>query len=104
MGRGLAIYTAGGVAAFLAPYVPTGKPGSLAPDVRASLEQALRRPDGFASDEARRQGVARTPGVQITYKTLYPRVRTRFRAKLKRPRPSHPKKRCGTPGSSSARP
>jgi hypothetical protein len=36
--------------------------------------------------------VARTHGVQIKYKTLYTLVRTRFRAKLKVPRPSHTKK------------
>jgi transposase len=92
IGRWLAIYAAGGLAALLATYVPAGTPVSLAPDVLASLEQALRRPEGFASYEALRQGVARTHGVQIKYKTLYTLVRTRFRTKLKVPRPSHTKK------------
>jgi transposase len=92
IGRWLAIYAAGGLAALLATYVPAGKPVSLAPDVLASLEQALRRPEGFASYEALRQWVARTHGVQIKYKTLYTLVRTRFRTKLKVPRPSHTKK------------
>ena len=31
VGRGLALYAAGGLAAWLATYVPTGKPVSLAP-------------------------------------------------------------------------
>jgi hypothetical protein len=78
--------------AFLAIYVPAGKPISLAPAVLASLEQVLRRPEGFGLDEARRPWVRRTHGVEVQYKTLYTLVRTRFRAKLKVPRPSHTKK------------
>jgi hypothetical protein len=47
----------------------------------------------LASGQAHdRQGVARTHGVQIQDKTLYTLVRTRFRTKLKVPRPSHTKK------------
>jgi transposase len=92
IGRWLAIYAAGGLGALLATYVPAGKPVSLAPAVLASLEQALRRPEGFASYEALRQWVAQTHHVQINYKTLYTIVRTRFRTKLKVPRPSHTKK------------
>jgi Homeodomain-like domain len=53
----LAVYATGGLAAWLAIYVPLGTPVSLAPVVRVSLEQALRRPEGFASYEALRQGV-----------------------------------------------
>jgi transposase len=92
IGRWLALYAAGGVDALLATYVPAGKPVSLAPAVLASLEQALRRPEGFASYEALRQWVAQTHHVQVKYKTLYTIVRTRFRTKLKVPRPSHTKK------------
>jgi transposase len=92
IGRWLALYSAGGVNALLAIYVPAGKPVSLAPAVLASLEQALHRPEGFASYEALRQWVRRTHGVEVNYKTLYRLVRTRFRAKLKVPRPSHTKK------------
>jgi transposase len=88
----LAVYAAGGLAALLATYVPRGKPVSLAPAVLASLEQALHRPEGFTSYEALRQWVRRTHGVEVKYKTLYTLVRTRFRAKLKVPRPSHTKK------------
>jgi transposase len=92
IGRWLAVYAAGGLDALLATYVPPGKPVSLAPQVLASLEQALHRPEGFASYEALRQWVRRTHGVEVKYKTLYTIVRTRFRAKLKVPRPSHTKK------------
>ncbi len=92
IGHWLALYESGGLAALLATYVPQGKPVSLAPAGLASLEQALRRPGGFASYEALRQWVRRTHGVEVKYKTLYTLVRTRFRAKLKVPRPSHTKK------------
>jgi hypothetical protein len=65
----------------------------LPPAVLASVEQALHRPEGFASYEALRQWIAQAHGVQVNYKTLYTMVRTRFKAKLKVPRPSHTKKR-----------
>ena len=90
--RWLAHYATGGLEALLATYSPAGKPVSLAPAVLASLEQALRRPEGFASYEALRQWVAQTHGVWIKYKTLYTLVRTRVQTTLKVPRPSHTKK------------
>jgi transposase len=90
--RWLAIYASGGLDALLATYVPAGKPVSLAPAVLASLEQALRRPAGFASYEALRRWLRQTHGVEVKDKALYSIVRTRFRAKLKVPRPSHTKK------------
>jgi hypothetical protein len=82
----------GGLAALLATDVAQGKPVSLAPAVLASLEQALRRPGGFASYEALRQWGRRAHGVEVKDKTLYTLVRTRFRAKRKVPRPSHTQK------------
>jgi transposase len=88
----LAVYAAGGLAALLATYAPRGKAVSLAPAVLASLEQALRRPEGFASYEARRQWVRQTHGVEVKYKTLDTLVRVHFRATLKVPRPSHTNK------------
>ena len=90
--RWLARYAIGGLDALLATDIPAGKPVSLAPAVLASLEQALRRPVGFASYETLRQWVHQTHGVEVKYKTLDTIVRTRFRAKLKVPRPSHTKK------------
>ena len=82
IGRWLALYAAGGLDALLATCIPPGKPVSLAPQVLASLEQALHRPEGFASYEELRQWVRRTHGVEVKYETLYTSVRTRFRARL----------------------
>ncbi len=91
IGRWLARYAAGGLEALLATYLPTGKPVSLAPPVLASLENALHRPEGFASYEALRQWVRQTHGVEVKYKTLYTLVRVRFKAKRKVARPRHTK-------------
>ena len=95
IGRWLATYATGGLSALLDIYVPAGKQPSLAPEVLASIEQVLHRPDGFASYEELRQWVERTHGVVVKYKTLYTVVRTRFKAKLKVPRPSHTQKPDG---------
>jgi transposase len=92
IGHWLALYESGGLEAWLAMSVPAGKPVSLAPEVLASIAQALRAPAGFASYEALRQWVKQTHHVEVNYHTLYTIVRTRFRAKLKVPRPSHTKK------------
>ncbi len=92
IGRWLATYQSGGLRALLDIYVPAGKPPSLAPEVLASIEQALHRAEGFRSYEELRQWVERTHQVHVKYKTLYSLVRTRFQAKLKVPRPSHIKK------------
>ena len=92
IGHWLASYEAGGSETLLAIYVPAGKPLSLPPDVLAAIEQALRQPAGFASYEALRQWVRQTYQLEVNYHTLYTIVRTRFKAKLKVPRPSHTKK------------
>jgi transposase len=91
IGHWLAIYAVGGLDALLDLYVPPGKSVSLAPDVLAGLAQALRQPAGFASYEALRQWVQQTYHVEVNYHTLYTIVRTRFKTKLKIPRPSHTK-------------
>ena len=92
IGRWLASYASGGLDALLTIYVAKGKPVSLAPDVLSSIEQALRQPTGFASYHALQQGVRQEHGLDVKYKTLYSIVRTRFKTKLKVPRPSHTKK------------
>jgi transposase len=92
IGHWLTLYEVGGLGALLARYVPAGKPLSLPPDVLAAIEQALQQPAGFASYEALRQWVQRTYHREVNYHTLYTIIRTKFKAKLKVPRPSHTKK------------
>jgi transposase len=92
IGHWLAIDETGGLEALLAVYVPAGKPVSLPQEVLDALEQALRQPAGFASYESLRQWVKQTQHWEVNYHTLYTIVRTRFKTKLKVPRPSHTKK------------
>jgi transposase len=92
IGHWLARYARGGLETLLGLYVPPGKPLSLPPEVLAALEQALRQPAGFASYEALRQWVQQTYHLDVNYHTLYTIVRTKLKAKLKVPRPSHTKK------------
>jgi transposase len=92
IGHWLALYETGGLEALLKVYVSAGKPVSLSPEVLASIAQALQEPAGFASYEELRPWVKQTHHVEVNYHTLYTIVRTRFRTKLKVPRPSHTKK------------
>lgn len=92
VGHWLADYEQGGLAGLLTRYVAPGKAPSLAPDVLASIEAAVRHPRGFASYVDLQRWVEHTHGVKVNYKTLYTLVRTRFQTKLKVPRPSHTKK------------
>jgi transposase len=101
VGHWLAIYEARGLDALLDLYVPAGKPLSLPPGVLAALEQALRHPTGFASYEALRQWVKQHHHLDVNDHTLYTIVRTKLKAKLKVPRPSHTKKPGRHPGISS---
>jgi transposase len=91
IGHWLVRYESGGLDAVRALYVPAGKPVALPPDVLAALEQVLRQPTGFASYVALRQGIKHTHHLDVNSHTLYTSVRTRFKTKLKGPRPSHPK-------------
>jgi hypothetical protein len=91
IGHWLTLSAIGGLEALLAVYVPAGKPLSRPRDVLEALEQALRQPHGFASYEALRQWVKQPHHRDVNYHTLYTIVRTRFKTKLKVPRPSHPK-------------
>jgi hypothetical protein len=97
MGPWLAIYAAGGLEAWLDLYVPAGQPLSLPPAVLAALEQALRRPAGFAAYAALRQWIKQTHRPDVNDHTLYTMVRTTLKATLKVPRPRHTKKPCGHP-------
>ena len=92
VGRWLAQYQRGGLAALLAIYVPAGKRPALSADQRAQLQQAFQPPHGFASYEAIRQWIASTLGVSLSYNAVHKLVRYKLRAKPTVARPSHPKK------------
>ena len=92
IGRWLAAYAQGGLAALLAIYIPAGKAAALSPAQRAQLQAALDRPEGFASYGAIQQWIAQEFGVQMGYHAVYKLVRSTLRAKLKVPRPVHEKK------------
>jgi hypothetical protein len=64
-----------GLDAWLATDVPTGKPVSLAPEVLASLENALHRPAGVAAYAAPRPWGRQPQGVEVKDKTLSTLVR-----------------------------
>jgi hypothetical protein len=89
IGHWLARSAAGGLEALLVLDVPAGKPLSLPPDVLAARQQALRPPAGFASYAALRQWLTQTPHLDVNSHPRYPIVRTKLKAKLKGPRPSH---------------
>jgi transposase len=91
IGHRLALYEVSGLAALLEVYITAGKPLSLPPDVLAAIERALQQPAGFASYEALRHWVQQTFQLEVHAHTLYTIVRTRFKATLKVPRPSHTK-------------
>lgn len=110
IGHWLVLDESGGLDALLALYVPAGKPLSLPPGVLAALQQVLRQPAGFASYVELRQWIKPTHHLDVTYHTLYTLGRTRFKAKLKVPRPSHTQKPGGhscvsghLPGAAAAR-
>lgn len=92
IGHWLALYETGGLEALLDVYIPAGKPLLLPPDVLDALEQVLRQAAGFASSIEPRQWIKQTHHLDVNYHTLYTIVRTRLKAKLKVPRPSHTQK------------
>jgi hypothetical protein len=93
----------GGVAPWRAPDLPAGTPVSLAPAGRASLEQALRRPEGGASDAALRQGVRPRQGGEVQAHTRSALGRPRFTPKRQGARPRHPHHPGGQGGRPRAR-
>lgn len=82
----------GGLEAWLPIPIPAGKPLSLPPDGLAAIEQALRQPAGLASYDALRPWGQQTYPLEVNDHTLDTIVRTRFKPKLKVPRPRHTKK------------
>jgi transposase len=93
VGRWLACYAQGGLAAVLDVYVPAGKRTPLSPAQLAQLRHALQQPAGFASFDAVRRWIADELGVQLSYNATRKLVRYKLGAKLKVVRPAHQKNR-----------
>lgn len=95
-------YRQGGLDALL-QMAPRGKkPGqrTLPEPVFEALKARLATSDGFAGYDHIQQWLFQEFGLQVPYKSVYNLVRYRLQAKLKTPRPEHPKKTSGRPPAS----
>lgn len=92
--RWLRTYRDGGLEALLARATPGPAPGqrTLPEPVFDALRDRLDDPRGFASYVEVQAWLRDEYGLEIPYKTTYTLVRYRLGAKLKVPRPAHPKK------------
>ena len=87
-------YREGGLEALLKPG-QRGKPAgqrTLAEPVLAALQDRLNDPQGFRGYDEIQQWLFQEYGLKIPYKSVYNLVRYHLGAKLKTPRPEHPKK------------
>lgn len=90
--RWLNLYEQGGLSALLALTPSPGKAPALNAAQLGQLRAALARPEGFASYGAVQEWIAEQLGVQMSYWAVHKLVRYQLGAKLKVPRPTHPKK------------
>ena len=65
--------------------------------IRQALSERLQEPNGFSGYTEVRQWLFEEFGQQLPYSTVHRWVRYRLKAKLKRPRPAHPKKTAPRP-------
>ena len=90
----LSLYEEGGIEKIQEVEDPGPDPGqqSIPPEVMEDLKERLSEPEGFGSYKEIQQWLAEEHGVQLCYSTVHGIVRYELGAKLKAPRPSHPKK------------
>ena len=90
----LSLYEEGGIEKIQEVEDPGPEPGqqSIPPEVMEDLKEHLSEPEGFGSYKEIQQWLAETCGVELCYSTVHGIVRYDLGAKLKTPRPSHPKK------------
>ena len=90
----LSLYEEGGIEKIREVEDPGPEPGqqSIPPEVMENLKERLAEPEGFGSYKDIQQWLAETCGVELCYSTVHGIVRYELGAKLKTPRPSHPKK------------
>lgn len=92
--RWLNAYQEGGLERLLRVKAPGRRAGqrTLPGPVYEALEKRLDDPEGFASFIDVQRWLYDEFGLKIPYKSVYNLVRYHMKAKLKRPRPEHPKK------------
>jgi transposase len=92
--RWLDAYRTGGLDALLTRNKPGPAPGqrTLPEAVFAALKRRLAEPEGFGGYHEVQAWLRQEHGLEVPYKTAYTLVRYRLGAKLKAPRPEHPKK------------
>ena len=90
----LELYEAGGIEKLREIQEPGPDPGqqSIPPDAMKALKRRLSEPEGFVSYKEIQRWLAKVHEVELPYSTVHQIVRCDLGAKLKRPRPSHPKK------------
>ena len=69
-----------------------GKASALDADQHEQLRDALKRPEGFGSYGEVQAWIATELGVEMQYAAVHKLVHDKLGARLKVPRPSHPKK------------
>ena len=92
--RWLERYREGGLPALLTVLKTGPTPGqrTLPAPVLAALQERLADPAGFGGYHAVQAYLREEHALEVPYKTVYTLVRYRLKAKLKTPRPEHPKK------------
>ena len=90
----LELYEAGGTRKLREIQEPGPDPGqqSIPPEAMKALKRRLSEPEGFGSYKEIQRWLAEAHEVELPYSTVHQIVRYDLGAKLKTPRPSHPKK------------
>ena len=90
----LELYEAGGIEKLCEIQEPGPDLGqqSIPPEAMKALKRRLSKPEGFGSYKEIQRWLAKAHGLDLPYSTVHQIVRYDLGAKLKTPRPSHPKK------------
>lgn len=90
----LGLYEEGGIEKLCEIQDPGPAPGqqSIPPKTVKALKRRLSEPEGFGSYKQIQQWLVEAHGLELPYSTVHQIVRYDLGAKLKTPRPSHPKK------------
>lgn len=90
----LELYEKGGIEKLREIQEPGPDPGqqSISPEAMKALKRRLSEPEGFGSYKEIQRWLAEEQDLELPYSTVHKIVRYDLGAKLKVPRPSHPKK------------